>query len=152
MAGTSRKRQETSESPRSRAKSSRGRAGSSWPGKKKQIERQERKTGGAQPGLFLQNRLRCQGDKPPKGSAAGTGGKQFYCDRSGDYRCICGIGASVFEQFSPLRRGGRFLPGGHVGNIRKAGVCVPRPSVRGKLFYASNRGNRRAAIKLAAPC
>lgn len=142
MAGTSRKKQETSEGPRSRAKNSRSKGASS--GKKGTSSKTDRKTGksAGKADTKARGSSRRRDPEPEENSFILT-----------EVAIIAVFALSVLlflSNFHLCGVVGDFCREAMLGTFGKLGYLFPVLLCVGSCFYLSNRGNRRAVMKLAA--
>lgn len=142
MAGTSRKKQETSEGPRSRAKNSRGRGASS--GKKGTSSKTDKKTGksSGKADTKAKGTSRRRDPEPEENSFILT-----------EVAILAVFALSVLlflSNFHLCGVAGDFCREAMLGTFGKLGYLFPVLLCVGSCFYLSNRGNRRAVMKLAA--
>ena len=142
MAGTSRKKQETSEEPRSRAKNSRSRGASS--GKKGTSSRTDKRTGksAGKADTKVRGSSRRKDPEPEENSFILT-----------EVAIIAVFALSVLlflSNFHLCGVVGDFCREAMLGTFGKLGYLFPVLLCVGSCFYLSNRGNRRAVMKLAA--
>lgn len=142
MAGTSRKKQETSEGPRSRAKNSRSKGASSR--KKGTPSRTDRKTGksAGKADTKARGSSRRKDPEPEENSFILT-----------EVAIIAVFALSVLlflSNFHLCGVVGDFCREAMLGVFGKLGYLFPIILCVGSCFYLSNRGNRRAVMKLAA--
>lgn len=153
MAGTSRKRQETSESPRSRAKNSKTReAGAGRQTASRTADKKTGKTAGGTGG----NRA-SRADTPSRGTSrrkqAAKPEQQENSFILTEVAIIAVFAVSVLlflSNFGLCGVAGDFCRQAMLGMFGKLGYLFPVFLCVGSCFYASNRGNRRAAVKLLA--
>ena len=142
MAGTSRKKQETSEGPRSRAKNSRSKGASS--GKKGTSSKTDRKTGksAGKADTKARGSSRRRDLEPEENSFILT-----------EVAIIAVFALSMLlflSNFHLCGVVGDFCREAMLGTFGKLGYLFPVLLCVGSCFYLSNRGNRRAVMKLAA--
>ena len=142
MAGTSRKKQETSEGPRSRAKNSRSKGASS--GKKGTSSKTDKKTGksAGKADTKARGSSRRRDPEPEENSFILT-----------EVAIIAVFALSVLlflSNFHLCGVVGDFCREAMLGTFGKLGYLFPVLLCVGSCFYLSNRGNRRAVMKLAA--
>lgn len=142
MAGTSRKKQETSEGPRSRAKNSRSKGASS--GKKGTSSRTDKKSGKntGKTDTKARGSSRRREPEPEENSFILT-----------EVAIIAVFALSVLlflSNFHLCGVVGDFCREAMLGTFGKLGYLFPVILCVGSCFYLSNRGNRRAVMKLVA--
>ena len=142
MAGTSRKKQETSEGPRSRAKNSRSKGASS--GKKGTSSKTDKKSGKntGKADTKARGSSRRREPEPEENSFILT-----------EVAIIAVFALSVLlflSNFHLCGVVGDFCREAMLGTFGKLGYLFPVILCVGSCFYLSNKGNRRAAMKLAA--
>lgn len=140
MAGTSRKRQDTSENPKSRAKNSKSREASSSGRGASSGNNKRKETTGTRG--TSRRKAESRSMEPEENSFIAA-----------EVAIIVMFAISVLlflSNFHLCGVVGDFFRTGMLGSFGRLGYIFPIFLCVGSCFYASNRGNRRAVIKLAA--